>query len=86
MLNYKGMTKEEYKDKVIEKIEENHIMLNAIHYINPTQKMKIALADTILKILNDESKLLPEGMIDAPLYGEKLANNIPVLYHTISKS
>lgn len=86
MLNYKGMTKEEYKDKVIEKIEENHIMLNAIHYINPTQKMKIALADTILKMLNDESKLLPDGMITEPLYGEKLANKIPVLYLSISKS
>lgn len=85
MLNFQPMTKDEYKDKVIEKIEDNHIILNAIHYINPTQKMKIELANMILRMLNDKNNLLPDGMITNPI-GAKLANKIPVLYLSISKS
>lgn len=84
-LEFKTMTKDEYKDKVIEKIQDNHFSLNALYCINPTDEFKINLADLILKMLDNPNNLLPDGAITEPI-GEKIANQIPVLYLSITKS
>lgn len=84
-LEFKTMTKEEYKEKVIEKIQDNHFSLNALYCINPSDEFKIKLANLILTMFNNPDNLLPDGIITEPL-GEKIANKIPTLYLSISKS
>jgi len=56
-------------------------------YINPSDELKIQLADTILNMLDRPGRTLPASYItskDEDL--RKLAKNTPVLYLKINKS
>lgn len=84
-LTFKTMSKEEYKKQVIEKVQINRLSLNSLQCINPSNEFKIKLAELILAMLDDREKLLPDGIITESI-GEEIANKIPTLYLSISKS
>ena len=58
-----------------------------MHYNNPTDEMKISLADTILSWLDEKSRLIPASFITSKNENmKKIAELTPVLYLEINKS
>lgn len=81
------MNEAEYKELAYQKANDNHIWLNAMNCINPTDEFKIKLADMILEKLNFESCLIPGSSIisdDETL--KKLGELTPILFLRINKS
>jgi hypothetical protein len=83
----KKMAQREYERRVIKKCEDNHIWLNKMTYLYPSQEEKIKLADTILEKLMCKSSQLPsEGIVDEDASMRKLAVLTPVLYLKVNWS
>lgn len=81
------MTRREYDKRVLKKCEDNHIWLNKMTYLNPSQKQKIQLADTILEKLRRQSSQLPsEGIVGEDATMRKLAVLTPILYLKVNWS
>jgi len=58
------MTKEASKKNILEKVKENHLWLNAISCINPTDDFKKQVGEQILDMLNEKNSLLTNGIND----------------------
>ena len=72
---------------VIGKLKDNSISLNAMHCIKPTDEFKMRLADTILEILKDKKRLLPQSGITSDNENiRELAELTPILYLEINQS
>jgi len=56
-------TKEEWQEKVIQSVDENHIWLNAFSCIRPTDKFCADLGRQIISMLNNKENLLPSDGI-----------------------
>lgn len=81
------MTEEEYAAKRLEMIQGNHIWLNALYCIRPTDEFKRHLGDTILRWLNDQERLMPsESITSDNEHARALGDLTPVLYLNINKS
>lgn len=81
------LTQKEWQEKVINKVKENHIWLNGFSCINPTDKFKISLADSILKKLNSRDCLMSDNGITSDNEAiRQLSGLTPILYISINKS
>lgn len=81
------MTKDQYNQSVIDKVQTNIISLNTMECINPTIEFKIKLAETILEMLNNSENLLPHSIVTEKVWqADKIGNLFPVLYLSINKS
>ncbi len=81
------MKKEEYNNKIIEKCHVNHIWLNKLTYISPSDADKIALADMILAKLNNKGTQLPSSLVtEESEQLQKIAELTPILYLSINWS
>lgn len=72
-------TEEDLDVQVLAMAKENHIWLNAMACIKPTDKFKIELAEQILEMLGQRDNLLPSGV-------GRLGELTPMLYLSINKS
>lgn len=81
------MKEREYNKKIIEKVGENHIWLNALTCVKPTQEFKIHLAETILKFLEQKERTIPAEYVTSKDKNlQELAKLTPMLYLSINKS
>jgi hypothetical protein len=81
------MLKENYSELVLKKCRDNHIWLNKMAYLDPSNEMKIQLADTILNELRQSSTQIPgEGITISSEYFRELAELTPVLYLAVNWS
>lgn len=71
--------KEELDRKKLEMAEQNHIWLNAFQCVHPSVEFRLALADTIMRWLDNKERLLPATT-------GKLGALTPALYLNINKS
>jgi hypothetical protein len=77
----------EYKKLALKKCEDNHIWLNKMMYMFPTDEQKIKLADAILEKLKTKSTQIPgESITDNTEVGRELAELTPVLYLKVNWS
>jgi len=78
---------EEYTKLVIQKCEENHIWLNKLIYLYPSDEQKIKLAESILDKLKDKSTQIPSDLITSESeVMREMAVLIPVLYLRVNWS
>lgn len=78
---------EQYQKMVLEKCEKNHIWLNKMNYLCPTDDEKLKLADIILEKLNCKSTQIPsEGITSDCETIRELAELTPILYLKVNWS
>lgn len=83
----KKITKQEYDKRVSEMAQSNHMWLNALACIHPTQDLKIQIGEWVLKLLNDKENLLSSsGIESANKTIREVAELTPILYLSINKS
>jgi hypothetical protein len=81
------MSANEYNKLALKKCEDNHIWLNKMTYLFPSDEQKIKLADTILEKLKQKETQIPQHSITDEDEGmRELAELTPVLYLTINWS
>jgi DNA-directed RNA polymerase subunit H (RpoH/RPB5) len=81
------ISEEDYKKSVLEKLEQNHIWLNKMIYLSPSDEQKILLAESVLDKLRQASTQLPSECItsDDEVMRE-LAQLTPILYLKVNWS
>ena len=81
------VTKEQYQEMLFKKCEDNHIWLNKMVYILPSDDDKIKLADMILDKLQQKSTQIPSDGITSEIdVVRELAILTPVLYLKVNWS
>ena len=81
------ISEKDYLNLVLRKCKENHISLNEMRYLEPTDEQKIKLANIILQKLRCSSTQIPyEGITSDSESFRELAALTPVLYLTVSWS
>lgn len=75
------ITKLDYQKLVVKKCEDNHLWINKMTYISPTDEQKIALANVILqKLQTKETQIPSRGVTDECEGMRELAELTPMLY------
>lgn len=81
------MNEREWEKKLINKVKENHIWINAFHCINPTDEFKIHLAEKILQKLNNKDCLMCDSSITSDNKNiREISKLTPILFLSINKS
>ena len=77
----------DYQKLVVKKCEDNHLWINKMTYISPTDEQKIALANVILqKLQTKETQIPSRGVTDECEGMRELAELTPMLYMSINWS
>ena len=86
-LKYEKMTDKEYKKKVFKRLSENHIWVNSLFCIHPSDELKMKIGEQVLDMLNYSDGLLPsETITSEDKTMRDLANLKPILYLRVNKS
>lgn len=81
------MNEEDYKNLAFKKCNDNHIWLNKMTYIIPSDEDKIRLADLILEKLRTKTTQIPaEGITSDSDHMRELAELTPVLFLKVNWS
>jgi hypothetical protein len=81
------MSKAEYKKLALKKCEDNHIWINKMTYLFPTDEQKIKLADIVLEKLKTKSTQIPaESITDESELMRDMAELTPILYLKVNWS
>jgi hypothetical protein len=82
----KGEQLSHYDREVLKAAEANHIWLNAMCCVKPTDEFKIGLADSILAMLNCKENLIYRDQDNPDETLQKLGKLTPILILKINKS
>ena len=75
------------KEQIIEKVQQNHIWINAFSLVRPNDETAKAIGYEIIRMLKDRDNLLPAHFgEDASEQLEELAKLTPELYLRINAS
>ena len=68
------MTNKELKEKIIDKVDVNHIWINALSIINPSDDRCKEIGRTVINMLKNRENLLPSVYIDKESENEELTD------------
>lgn len=78
---------QEYDKKALQAAKDNHIWLNAMNCVRPTDEFLISIGKTILSKLSKRDNLMPsDGITSNNESIRELAKLTPILYMSINKS